>query len=493
MNYDETLLKPEGRVLATMEADGRRRWLYPKIAIGRFFRARQVFGWSLIAIFTVLPFIKFNGKPLILLDVVYRRFTLFGYTFLPTDTFLLALLLVSIILSVFFVTALLGRVWCGWGCPQTVYLEYVFRPLERLFTGKTGRGGQPKNVAAWRYAALYVVYFLICIHLANTGLSYFVGVDAVYQWTRQSPINHPGPFVMVMVVAVGMMLDFSYFREQTCLIACPYGRLQSVMFDRNTLIIGYDTARGEPRGKLTRPSTDVALKVVAPPQEKKTGDCIDCGLCAAVCPTGIDIRDGLQFECIGCAQCIDVCDDVMRKVERPVGLVRYASQASIAGGKTSLLRPRVVLYGMATVALLTLLITLILTKPATDVTLARNAGRPFVLRDDGTIENIVLVKIINRTLEDRSYTISVTNPATATAKTTNPTITLSATKMTTEPVHIHLPAAELAGGFRNITLTITDNTGQITTRPFQVMGPAPGSAQHEHHEKKDDDHDTDHR
>ncbi|MEO0529053.1 MAG: 4Fe-4S binding protein [Planctomycetota bacterium] len=218
------VLQPEGRVLSTLEKDGRRRWLFPRLSQGRFWSRRRVVAYSLIAIYTLLPFIKINGRPAIQLDIWSGRFSLFGLQFRPTDLELLAVFGLMVGLSVFFITAIVGRVWCGWACPQTVYLEFVFRPIERLFTGTTGKGGKPKKaVAGWRTVAMYVVFVLICGHLANTFLAYFVGVDALNEWIwTQPPWKHPAAFALVAFVTVAMLFDFCYWREQLCIIGCPY-------------------------------------------------------------------------------------------------------------------------------------------------------------------------------------------------------------------------------------------------------------------------------
>jgi polyferredoxin len=242
------LLMPEDRVLSTLNADGSRRWLQPRLSPGRFLSARRVVGYGLIGLFVSLPHVRINGKPPILLDVVRREFTFFGATFLPTDTPLLAMLLLLTFLTIFFVTALLGRVWCGWACPQTVYLEMVFRPLERVLGGSKSLGGERLKPAM--KVARYGVYGVLSFVLANTFLAYFVGTDQLWHWVIGSPLNHLAGFTVVMLVTALMMFDFSFFREQTCIIACPYGRMQSVLLDRYSMIVTYDRKRGEPRGKM---------------------------------------------------------------------------------------------------------------------------------------------------------------------------------------------------------------------------------------------------
>lgn len=385
----------EERVLSTLNADGSRRWLRPVLSNGRYFVARRFAGFALIALFVAIPFVRINGRPAILLDVTKREFNLFGAVFFPTDTVLLALLLLSACVTVFLITALYGRIWCGWGCPQTVYLELVFRPIERFFDGAPNRRGEPSRPPnALRTLLKFATFVVVSFLLANLFLSYFVGVDALKQWMLCSPVEHPGPFLVMAAVTAFMLFDFGYFREQTCILACPYGRLQSVLFDRQTRIIAYDLKRGEPRGKTN---------------SSPRGDCVDCGMCVVTCPTGIDIRNGLQLECVGCAQCIDACDAVMEKLERPRGLIRYGSQHEL-NGQPSQKRVRVVAY----YAILTILIAtftfVILTKRPADVALTRGLGLPFSELTSGEISNAIVIKITNRADSPAEYLIELIKP-----------------------------------------------------------------------------------
>jgi cytochrome c oxidase accessory protein FixG len=339
--------------------DGSRRWLHPRLARGPYLRARRILAYALIAVFTLLPYLKIRGKPAVLLDLPDREFTIFGFTFLPTDTLLLALALLTLVLGICLVTALAGRMWCGWMCPQTVYMEFVFRPIERLFDGPPGARHRPgKKRTMPRTVAKYIVFLVISAYLAHTFLAYFVGVEALAQWVRRSPLEHPVSFLIMLAVTGLMVFDFVYFREQMCIVACPYGRFQSVMLDRDSLIVSYDPRRGEPRGKLAdrKPET-------------LHGDCIDCGLCADTCPTGIDIRDGLQLECIACTQCIDACNGVMQHIGKPKGLIRLSSQAAIEGHPGRWLRLRVILYPALMVLLSAIFLVILCTKKSADVTI----------------------------------------------------------------------------------------------------------------------------
>ncbi len=397
-----SILQPEEHVLSTLEADGSRRWLKPKLSKGSLLTARRMVAYALIAVFTLLPFIKVGGKPLILLDIAARRFTILGFTFLPTDTVLLAIFMVGLLLTVFLFTALFGRVWCGWACPQTVYMEFLFRPIERLFDGTVGRGGYKKNVPGWRTAAKYAVYLILCIYLANTFLAYFVGVDKLSQWVTQSPIKHPVPFAVMAAVTLAMMFDFCFFREQLCLIACPYGRFQSVLLDQESLIVAYDSNRGEPRGKKAKQRE---------PQQPLPGDCIDCGNCVTTCPTGIDIRDGLQMECINCTQCIDACNLVMEKIGRAPNLIRYSSQARDQGKSKGILRARTMIYPLLLAGIATAFLTVFLSSKTFDAVLLREAGSPYTITEDDRVRNLLKLKLTNRSDEPMQFQANVEKPA----------------------------------------------------------------------------------
>jgi len=490
MQYTESVQQPAARVLSTMENDGSRRWLYPKLSKGRFWSRRRWTAYFLIALFTAIPFIKINGKPAMLLDLATQQFTMFGYTFLPTDTVLLAILMVTLILGIFAITAVLGRVWCGWACPQTVYMEYIFRPIERLCYGRSGRGGKSTtDIAAWRWLAFFFLSFLVCLYLANTFLAYFVGVEQLKQWVFSPPTEHPAGFIIVLAVTGLMVFDFLYFREQTCIIACPYGRLQSVMLDPQSLIITYDDVRGEPRGKGKRvgcqqsavASETVGLPILktrnafsSPTDDGRSptslGDCVDCELCVQVCPTGIDIREGLQLECIGCAQCIDACDTVMDKLKMPRGLIRYSTQHAIAGNQSRILRPRVAIYSALILGFMTLLTILLITKSATDVTLLRNLGRPFVLTDAGDVENTMRVKIVNRSDKPQHYRI-VTNLPEVRIVQTNEDLILKPGETLTEPVQIIAPPTLFKVGTLDVKLRVDVDSGDRIEKDCRLLGP----------------------
>jgi cytochrome c oxidase accessory protein FixG len=450
-----------GRVLSTMNLDGSRRWLRPRPSPGRFWQRRRIVAYLLMLVFFLVPYLRMNGKPMVLLDLPRREFTIIGYTFLPTDTLLFMLLFVSAGIAIFLLTALFGRVWCGWACPQTVYMEYLFRPLERWLEG--GRSGsmaldREKGFHARRWLK-YGVYGLLSLFLAHTFLAYFVGIDRLVQWVQSSPIDHPTAFLIMAGTTAAIFFDFTYFREQTCLVACPYGRLQSVLLDPKSLIVGYLPLRGEPRAR--------GLK----DRDPAAGDCIDCGACVQTCPTGIDIRDGLQMECIHCTQCMDACDDIMDRIGKPRGLIKYTSRCEVEGKPSRLLRPRVVLYPAALAIALGVFAYLLGTKQDTDITLLRGIGAPFSFEAEGNVVNQVRIKVTNRGSAERSYRISLAGAEGARLVLPENPFPVAAGASRTESAFIILPPTAFTDGQRPVSFGITDGARFTETYPYLLVGP----------------------
>jgi len=451
------------RVLPTLNQDGSRRWIRPKPAYGRWWQRRRVTAYALMLLFLLLPYLKVGGKPAVLLDVPSREFTILGVTFLPTDSLLLMLLLGSIIVSIFIFSALFGRVWCGWACPQTIYMEFVFRPIERWiekgwsaslrFDKDKGHLHAPRIFKNTIYAALAIV-------LAHTFLAYFVGVAALARWVRLSPWEHPAPFLVMAFTTVLIFLDFAWFREQTCLIACPYGRWQAALIDRQSMIVAYDVKRGEPREHGVKERSAAA------------GDCVACNACVLTCPTGIDIRNGVQMECINCTQCMDACDEIMDHVGKPRGLIRYASQDSLAGKKRHLLRPRIVLYPLALTLLLGGFVYSIRHRSLADVTILRSQAEPFSAEADGRISNQIRVRIGNRTGSDHKYQITIIGAEGGVVVAPENPLNVAAGDLKTTSLFVVLPGTAFIDGERKVTVKIDDEGKFHGSYPFNLLGPS---------------------
>ena len=452
------------QVLSTLNKDGSRRWLEPRPSKGIFWKRRGVVAWLLVAVFVLLPYIKVAGKPLFLLDIPRRHFILFGATFLPTDTVMLMLLGVGLVLTIFLLTALFGRVWCGWACPQTVYMEFLFRPIERFFDGAPGRRPRLEALAPGvRRVFKLLVFLFLSMFLAHAFLAYFVGVDQLGVWIRQSPFQHPTSFIVMAATTGLMFFDFAYFREQTCLVACPYGRFQSVLLDRHSLIVGYDERRGEPRGKQSKKTSD--------PEKARLGDCIDCKACVTTCPTGIDIRLGLQMECIHCTQCMDACDSIMDKVGKPRGLIRYSSQDELEGNGKKMLRPRVILYPLLAIIVFGLLGWQLAAKRSADVMILRGISSPFTVLDTGEVSNSLRVKVTNRTDSEQSYAIELLGVEDARIVAPSNPLPVAADHTETASLFIITPPGRIAGGSLAVELHITDGHDLDIKLPYKLLGP----------------------
>jgi cytochrome c oxidase accessory protein FixG len=449
------------RVLATLNEDGSRRWIRPRPSHGPWWRRRRVVASALITLFLGLPHLRWQGRPWLLLDLPHREFVILGTTFLPTDTLLLMLLFVSVLIGIFLVTALFGRAWCGWACPQTVWMEFLFRPIERWVEGGPMASRVLDRDRRWfapRRVLKYVLYAGLSIVLGNTFLSYFVGTDALRHWIAHTPAAHPTAFLVMAGVSAAVFIDFTWFREQTCLVACPYGRWQSALLDRQSLIVAYDPHRGEPRGHGTGARHGL-------------GDCLDCRACVQTCPTGIDIRDGLQMECIHCTQCADACDAVMQKVGRPTGLIRYTSQDALAGQVRRLLRPRTILYPLAFAGFFGAFILSLALRASAEVTVLGGIGAPFTRDAAGEVINQVRFRIGNHTRERRHYRLSYLDETGARLIAPENPVTVPAGETVTTSVFVVQAADRFEGGARRVRFRITDGESFTREYPWLLLGP----------------------
>jgi cytochrome c oxidase accessory protein FixG len=449
-------IAPE-RVLPTLNADGTRNRIRPRPYDGRLLRARRIVAWTLMTAFIGLPFARLHGKPAMLLDVVHRQFVLFGHTYLATDGVLLMLLLLSIFLGVVLITALVGRAWCGWSCPQTVYMEFVFRPIERLFEGpRENQLRIDRQGTNLRRVLKNVVFLLLAFLLANVFLAYFVGTNALRHWVLEAPSQHPGGFSVVIVTTALVFFDFAYFREQMCTVACPYARIQSVLLDPKSLLIGYDARRGEPRSK----------------GKAKTaghGDCIDCQACVVACPTGIDIRQGLQLECIACGQCADACDSIMTRIAKPIGLIRYSSQQALATGKpTSKLRPRVIVYAVALLGLIAALLLVGGSRPSAEVTILRGLGAPFSVSGDDVVNQLRL-KVHNRGETSRDFAVTLVDLPEARLVAPELPLRVAASEQGVASFFVVVPRSAIRGS-RHVRLRVGDAASSDVIR-YTLLGP----------------------
>jgi cytochrome c oxidase accessory protein FixG len=387
----------------TITKDGNRNWIFPKQPKGRYYNRRTIFSYFLLAVMLVGPFIKLNGHPFMLLNVVERKFILFGIAFWPQDFYLFVLAMLTFVVFIIVFTALFGRLWCGWACPQTIFMEMVFRKIEYWIDGDAVKQkalkNAPPSVTKFRKRFLKTsIFFLISFIIANTFLAYIIGIDELKQIVLDDPSNHVGGLIAILVFTFVFFAVYMRFREQACLIVCPYGRLQGVLLDKNSVVIAYDYKRGEPRGKLQKTC------------ESKFGDCINCHQCVNVCPTGIDIRNGTQLECVNCTACIDACDGIMDKIKKPHGLIRYTSENAIAEGTKFHITGRIKAYSFVLFVLLTTLLSLLIIRSDVESTILRTPGMIYQQQNDSIYSNLYTVNLINKTFNQLPVEIRMVSP-----------------------------------------------------------------------------------
>lgn len=387
--------------IGTVTQEGERIWVYAKKPKGKFYNARTIFSMVLLVLLYGLPFVKVNGNPLILLNILERKIILFGVPFGPHDFHIFVIAMILAVISTFLFTVVYGRIFCGWLCPQTVFMEMVYRKIEYFIEGDS-RKQKKLNQMDWtgekviKKSLKHVIFFTIAFITANTFLSYIIGVDELFI-IIQDPISEHATGLLAMLIFSGVFyFVFAFFREQACLMVCPYGRLQGVMLDEDSVVISYDHIRGEPRG-------------VSKKEDSGLGDCVDCKACVQVCPTGIDIRNGTQLECVNCTACIDACDSTMDKINKPRGLIRYASINEIEKGIRSLLTPRSIGYSVVIVILFTVLGLMISARGDFELSILRTPGMMYQQYDSLHISNLYDFVLTNKTFDETPATLEVEN------------------------------------------------------------------------------------
>ena len=376
--------------LATVDAKGRRNWIFAQKPQGKWYRTRTIISWGFFVLFFSLPFIYIQGRPLFLFNIPAARFIIFGKVFWPQDFFIFGLTMVTFVIFIILFTAAFGRLFCGWICPQTIFMEMLFRKVEYLIEGDAARQKMLKK-APWssgkvlKKTVKHLVFFVLAFIIANTFLSYIIGVKELWKIITEPVSQHVGGFLSLLVFSGVFYAVYAFFREQVCTVVCPYGRLQSVLMDRNSMIVAYDYKRGEPRSRFKKDATSV------------TGDCIDCFQCVKVCPTGIDIRNGLQLECVGCTACIDACNHMMEKTGRPLDLIRYASENGITENEPLKYSLRMKLYTGLLCILLVILSALLISRKDVDATILRAPGMLYQERGADSISNLYNIKVANKT------------------------------------------------------------------------------------------------
>lgn len=377
--------------IATVDASGKRNWIFAQRPKGKLYSIRTYVSWGFFLLFFSLPFIYVNGRPLFLFNVTEARFIIFGKVFWPQDFFIFGLGMVTFIVFIVLFTAAFGRLFCGWVCPQTIFMEMLFRKIEYAIEGNAA-SQKLLAKAPWtankifRKTGKHISFYLLSFIIANFFLSYIIGMKALEKIVTEPVSAHVGGLASILVFSGVFYAVYAFFREQACTVVCPYGRLQGVLLDKNSVIVAYDYKRGEPRGKFSKKETI------------DHGDCIDCNQCVKVCPTGIDIRNGTQMECVGCTACIDACNAIMEKINQPSGLIRYASEEGIQKNERLHFTGRMKLYSVLLVVLVAILGSLLLTRKDVDSTIMRTPGILYQERGTDSVSNLYNIKVANKTI-----------------------------------------------------------------------------------------------
>lgn len=451
--------------LATVTDEGKRKWIYPKKPSGKFYNARTIVSLFLLAFLIIVPFIKVNGHQFLLFDFLNRQFILFGIPFGPHDFHLFVLAMISIIVFIILFTVVFGRIFCGWACPQTIFMEMVFRKIEYWIEGDA-RDQQKLDAEEWNGKKLFkkglknIIFFIIAFFIAHIFLSYIISMDKVISIITQPPSEHLTGFVSIIGFSLIFYWVFSYFREQACTIVCPYGRLQGVLLDQDSIVIAYDYKRGEPRAKIKKDQ-----------DQTDKGDCIDCHLCVDVCPTGIDIRNGIQLECVNCTACIDACDAVMEKVSRPKKLIKYASLNGIENKAKFKVTPRMMLYSVILVVLLGILGYLLSIRTEYSVNILRTPGMLFQEQPNGMISNVYDLNIVNKTFNETPVQIKLEQPSDGELKLVGKDIILKSQQIVETKFLVLLDKAKLKKMNTPIEIGVYDGNKLIKKIKTSFLGP----------------------
>ncbi|MCT4589421.1 MAG: cytochrome c oxidase accessory protein CcoG [Carboxylicivirga sp.] len=393
--------------IVTMNEEGRRNWIYANQPKGRLYNIRTIVSVILLAFLFLAPHIKVSsGEPLLLFNILQRKFVLFGVVFWPQDFHLFVIGLITIIISIVTFTVVYGRIFCGWVCPQTIFMEMVFRRIEYWIEGtgdqqRIRAKGEDTFDRVGRSLLKHLIFIIISWAITHTMMAYIVGADQVKQYIVSSPGENLSVFIAIMVFTGAFYFVFAYFREQVCSLVCPYGRLQGALLDNNTLMVTYDFKRGEGRAPMRKNEDRAAAG---------KGDCVNCNKCVTVCPTGIDIRNGIQLECINCTACIDACNSTMRRYKLPEGLIRITSQNNIIKGSSFRWTPRIIAYTALTTALIGAMVVLFTLRSSYETTILRVQGTLFQKLDEGNYSNIYNYKIVNKTEDEGNLSIKLVSP-----------------------------------------------------------------------------------
>jgi cytochrome c oxidase accessory protein FixG len=451
---------------STISDDGNRVWMYPKQPEGKLHRYRWAFASLLLFLLFAGPWITYKGEPFMLFNILERKFIIFGQMFWPQNFHLVVMSLITLIVFIILFTVIFGRLFCGWACPQTIFMEFVFRKIEYLIEGDSHKqkklARQEWNFEkVWKKTLKHIIFYAIAFAISNTFLAYIVGIDQLKMLVTDGPMLHLGAFVAILIFSGIFYFVFAFFREQVCIIACPYGRLQGVLLDNKSIVVAYDYNRGEPRAKHN-PLEDRNLT--------EKGDCIDCASCVAVCPTGIDIRNGTQLECINCTACIDACNAIMTRVNKPKGLIRYESEKALQDGKEAIFNARTIAYSAVLAILLLVVASLFTFRSDVEATIMRASGSLFQEYGPEKYSNIYKVQFVNKTRNDLPIELKLESMKGEIILLGKP-IELKAGKVSESDFMVILPKDSLKSSNTKIVIGIYSSNKMITDYTSTFVGP----------------------
>ncbi len=466
--------------LATVSETGSRNWIFAKKPSGRFYNARSIVSLFLLAFFFSGPFITINGNPLLLVNILERKFVIFGVAFWPQDLHLLVFGMLSFIVFVVLFTTIFGRLFCGWACPQTIFLEMVFRKIEYWIEGDASAQIRLKK-APWtahkifKKTSKHAIFYTLSFLISNLFLAYIIGKDQLFEIITDPPSEHVAG-LSAMIIFSGVFYGvFAFMREQVCHFVCPYGRMQSVMLDNNSINVMYDYKRGEDRATVGERKKTIAGKAsladLGFSENADFGDCIDCYQCVRVCPMGIDIRNGTQLECVHCTACIDACDSVMDKIDKPRGLIRYASENTIRDESRKIFTPRVFGYSAVLLVLLSTFVTLMSMRSDLETTILRQRGTLYQELPDNMYSNIYEIKVINKTFDTKDYELRLLSPE-GELVSLGSVESILPQNLAEGRFLIKLSADQLTGLQTNLTFGVYSEGKQIETVTSGFLGPA---------------------
>ncbi|MFD1063984.1 cytochrome c oxidase accessory protein CcoG [Winogradskyella litorisediminis] len=457
--------------IGTLNEEGKRAWVFPKKPDGKWYEYRKYVSYVLLIFLFSAPFLKINGNQFLMFNVLERRFNIFGFPFWPQDFHLFVIMMIIGVVFVILFTVAFGRLFCGWVCPQTIFMEMVFRRIEYWIDGDRGKQVRLKKMP-WNKEKLkkrvlkWSIFFIISFLIANVFLAYLIGSDQLIRYITDGPFKHVSTLISLLIFTGVFYFVFAWFREQVCIIACPYGRLQGVLLDNKSIVVAYDHKRGEKEKGRAKFKKNEDRSVTG------KGDCIDCFACVHVCPTGIDIRNGTQLECVNCTACIDACDHMMEAVNLPKGLIRYASEENIEKKAKFTFTPRLKGYTAVLGILTAVLIGMLFLRNDIEARILRLPGQLYERKADNIISNVYTFKLVNKTIDDiDNVNFKLLSHKGTIKLVSNNDFTVDGQGLAEGTLFIEINAAALSGDKDRLEIGVFSGDKKIETTTTAFLGP----------------------